>query len=99
MMHADIAIIPIKAEPAFNPGKLPPPGWIVKSENRLTMKMSIGLPVIASPIPSYLPVINQGVNGFLAQSPREWRSLLDQLRDPDLRGAMGAKARASPLWR
>ncbi len=50
MRRADIGIIPIETWPEHEPGMLPP-SWKVKSENRLTMKMCIGLPVIATPIP------------------------------------------------
>ncbi|MGA8148696.1 MAG: glycosyltransferase [Gallionellaceae bacterium] len=94
MMQADIGIIPVETsedKPAF----ALPPSWKVKSENRLTMKMSIGLPVIATPIPSYEPVIEHGVNGFFARSKRDWQECLIALRDPARRQEMGMAARAS----
>jgi hypothetical protein len=98
MRAADIAIIPIDTWPEHEPSKLPP-SWKVKSENRLTMKMCVGLPVIATPIPSYEPVIQQGRNGFLAHTPQEWAEYLDALRDPVLRHAVGEQARESVLER
>lgn len=73
--------------------------WLRKSENRLTLNMSMGLPVIATPIPAYECVIEQGVNGFLARSQADWKHSFDTLRDPDLRRAMGAAARASVAQR
>jgi hypothetical protein len=98
MRQADIGIIPIEASPEYKPG-LPPPAWKVKSENRLTMKMCLGLPVIATPIPAYEPVIEQGRNGFLARSRQDWIEYLDALRDPTARRAIGEQARQSVLKR
>jgi len=96
MRHADIGIIPIDTQPAHKP-PLPPPHWKIKSANRLTMKMCVGLPVVATPIPSYERVIEQGRNGFLAQSHEEWIAHLTRLRDPDYRRAIGSQARESVL--
>jgi glycosyltransferase involved in cell wall biosynthesis len=97
LRQADLAIIPIDRQPPL--GSTPPPGWSVKSENRLSLKMAIGLPVIASRIPSYEPVIEQGVNGFLADTPADWLAALAELRDPQRRREMGAAARASVVER
>ena len=98
MVQADFGIIPVEATPCSGPDSIPPP-WMVKSENRLTMKMAVGLPVIATPIPSYEAVVEQGVNGFLARSRVEWFEFLERRRDPALRRAMGDRARASVLPR
>jgi glycosyltransferase involved in cell wall biosynthesis len=94
LVAADIGIIPIDTRRAQLPGK-PPPSWRVKSENRLTLNMSAGLPVIATPIPAYEDIIEHGVNGFFARSRDDWRTCLETLRDPDLRRAIGERARAS----
>lgn len=94
MMKSDIAIIPVETS-AGEPAPGVPPAWKLKSENRLTMKMSMGLPVIATPIPSYEAVIEHGVNGFLARTNRDWQACLAALRDPDRRREMGLAARAS----
>lgn len=92
MRNSDIGIIPIDTyEPALDAESQP--SWKVKSENRLTMKMSLGLPVVATPIPSYEPVISQGVNGFLARDAGEWETMLEALRDPALRRKIGDAAR------
>lgn len=93
MRQADIGVIPV--ETAAEAGAGVPPAWQVKSENRLTLKMSMGLPVIATPIPSYEPVIEHGVNGFFARSRRDWEACLTALRDPARRREMGLAARAS----
>jgi glycosyltransferase involved in cell wall biosynthesis len=63
------------------------------------MKMSMGLPVVACPVPSYRDVIVQGENGFLATSRDEWLRCFEELRDPRRREAIGRKARASVLPR
>lgn len=95
MQRADIGIIPIEVDPVRDPtGE-----WSVKSENRLTLKMAMGLPVVATPIPSYEPVIEQGVNGFLARSNGEWLHYLAALRDPALRQSVGQQARQTALSR
>lgn len=93
MQQADIGIIPI--ETRTSNGAMP--GWQVKSENRLTLKMAMGLPVIATPIPAYEAVIKQGQNGFLADSKAEWLRDLSALRDPALRRSIGQQARQSAL--
>lgn len=95
MQRADIGIIPIEVDPVRDPtGE-----WKVKSENRLTLKMAMGLPVVATPIPSYEPVVEQGINGFLARSTDEWLRHLSALRDPALRKSVGQQARQTALTR
>jgi glycosyltransferase involved in cell wall biosynthesis len=98
LRRADIGIIPIDSRPEAGSG-LDSPGWMLKSENRLTMKMCIGLPVVATPIPSYRQVIEQGRNGFLASSRAEWIENLDALREPTMRRSIGQRARESVLER
>jgi glycosyltransferase involved in cell wall biosynthesis len=98
MQRSDIGIIPIEDHHELEPGTNAP-RWKVKSENRLTMKMCVGLPVIASPIPSYEAVIEHGRNGFLAQSRQEWSDCLDALRDPTARLTIGQLARETVLTR
>lgn len=98
MLNADIGIIPVDMQ--FDP--LPQQkvsSWEVRSENRLTMKMSAGLPVIASPVPSYKAVIDQGKNGYLATTRDDWITYLSELRDPRLRQRIGQNARDSVLPR
>jgi glycosyltransferase involved in cell wall biosynthesis len=73
--------------------------WQVKSENRLTMKMALGLPVICSPVPSYEKVIVQGENGYIARSREEWIQFFEELRDPERRKSVGRKARESVIQR
>jgi glycosyltransferase involved in cell wall biosynthesis len=98
LRQADIGIIPVQMSPQQEPVSSVPP-WKVKSENRLTMKMCMGLPVTATPIPSYEAVVRHGENGLLAHSQRDWLDCLSRLRDSDLRREMGTKARQSVIDR
>lgn len=98
MAASDIGIIPVDMSHASPPARSVP-HWRVKSENRLTMKMALGLPVIASPVPSYENVIVQGENGYLASTREEWLACLEELRDPERRQAMGRRARESVIRR
>lgn len=97
LTKADIGIIPIKADSSDNPKRLR--HWEIKSENRLTLKMSVGLPVIATPIPSYEPIVVQGTNGFLARGREEWMAALEALREPSTRIAIGQSARQAVIRR
>ena len=98
LLAADVGIIPVATGNGYDAAQpSPPPSWMVKSENRLTLKMAIGLPVVATPIPAYLPIVDQGVNGFLALTRQEWLECLQQLRDPARRRDVGAAARASVI--
>ena len=93
MLESDIGIIPIETEEergAFG-------AWHVKSENRLTLKMAVGLPVVATPIPAYEPVVQPGVNAFLARNRADWLRQLSVLRDPAQRRKMGMQARQTAL--
>lgn len=74
-----------------------PANWKVqpcKSNNRLTQAMSLGKPVIASPLPAYLRVAEKHPESFLiADTPEEWREALTRLRDsPELRQSLSQKA-------
>lgn len=98
LRQADIGIIPVDMRPDPLPGR-DLSYWEVKSENRLTLKMALGLPVVASPVPAYLDLIEQGVNGYLARTRAEWLDALEALRDPAHRRQVGAAARQSVLER
>ncbi|MGA2775011.1 MAG: glycosyltransferase domain-containing protein [Candidatus Omnitrophota bacterium] len=66
----------------------------IKSFNRLVMFMALGMPVITSPIPSYLGIIRHKENGFIAKTPDEWMDYIIFLRDnPEKREEIGRKAR------
>lgn len=94
LLAADIAILPIARETNGDGGV---PVWQIKSENRLTMKMAAGLPVVATPIPAYLPVVEDGVNALFARGAAQWNDALDHLRSPEERRRIGRNARESVL--
>lgn len=65
-----------------------------KSNNRLVLFMSLGMPAIVSPTPEYEKLIKQGKNGFIAKTPNEWHKFIELLRNnPKLRKGIGDEAR------
>ena len=96
LVRAEIGVIPIDTS-QLRAGASGRPDWEVKSENRLTLQMAVGLPVVATPIPSYERVLQHGVTGYFARSRADWQQYLAALRDPMHRQAMGAAARATVL--
>ena len=65
-----------------------------KSNNRLVLFMSLGMPTIVSPTPEYKKLIKQGKNGFIAKEPKEWIKFIKLLRDnPKKRKKIGEVAR------
>lgn len=97
MAEADIGIIPVDMSQDLLPERDDVSFWQVKSENRLTMKMAVGLPVIASPVPSYKGIVAQGRNGYLASGRDDWIHCLEELRNPERRRAIGECARSSVI--
>lgn len=66
-----------------------------KSGYKLIQYMACGLPVVASPVGINSDIVRDGVNGYLATSPEEWRGALIRLiDDADLRHLQGAAGRA-----
>lgn len=56
--------------------------------------MGVGVPPVISPVGMNMQVIEEGVDGFLAETPEEWRDKLEALiRDASLRRRMGEAAR------
>lgn len=80
----DIGIMPLVDEP-FERGKC---GY------KLIQYMACGLPVVASPVGVNSQIVEHGVNGFLAETPEQWKSaLMALLVDPGLRQRMGYMGR------
>lgn len=96
MMISDVGIIAVDTKNNIIPSSKSS-YWQVKSENRLTMKMALGLPVIATPIPAYEKVIEHGKNGFFAHTRRDWIDCFEILRDPRAAQEIGQCARDSVL--
>jgi len=80
----DVGIMPLIDEP-FERGKC---GY------KLIQYMACGLPVVASPVGVNRQLVEHGVNGFLADTPHEWKSaLLTLSQDGELRRRMGRAGR------
>lgn len=81
----DIGIMPLTDTP-WSRGKC---GY------KLIQYMACGLPVVASPVGVNREIVEHGVNGFLAEGPREWAEALRLLMDdPVLRRKMGDAGRS-----
>lgn len=80
--QGDIGIVPAGSDIRYQ----------AKSNNRLTLFMALGLPVIADCIPSYEKIVKNGQNGFLCQSREDWQFALDYLRNPIHRFDMARNA-------
>ena len=70
MAECDIAICPqnVALQPA-------------KSSVKVVTAMGVGLPLVCSPNPAYKEIVNSGVNGYVADTPEEWKAALTQLAD------------------
>jgi glycosyltransferase involved in cell wall biosynthesis len=80
----DIGLMPLTDTP-WNRGKC---------SYKLLQYMSSGKAVVASPVGMNREVVRDGVNGFLADGPEEWREKLDRLlSERNLRDQMGLEGR------
>lgn len=61
---------------------------------KIIQYMACGLPVVASPVGVNSDIVEDGVTGFLANTPAEWRQAIARLlRDPEMRRRMGRAGR------
>lgn len=80
----DIGIMPLLDNP-WEKGKC---GY------KLIQYMACGKPVVASPVSANKEIVENGINGFLAETVEEWYNAISILRDnPDLRKRMGEAGR------
>jgi glycosyltransferase involved in cell wall biosynthesis len=84
LQKLDIGIMPLPDEP-WERGKC---GY------KLIQYMALGLPVVASPVGANRQIVQDGVNGFLASMPLEWKAALAKLlENASQRRQMGATGR------
>lgn len=84
MRDFDIGVMPLP-ETEWSKGKC---------SLKLLQYMAMGLPSISSRVGMNCEVVEEGVDGFLANDPDEWIQKLSRLiEDPSLREKMGEKAR------
>ena len=83
---------------AFDIGLMPMPDdpWTRgKGGYKLLQYMSMGLPVVTSPVGINRQIVEDGAVGYVASSSREWEDRLAELiEDSELRSTMGARGRA-----
>jgi glycosyltransferase involved in cell wall biosynthesis len=87
----DVIIIPVDTSVSSN---------LVKSSNRLTLPMYLGIPVICSSIASYREVHDLRFDSFFlmeSSNLKDWSDKLDVLRDSKKRNDMGNIARQTVL--
>lgn len=84
LVEADIGLMPLKDTPRARG----------KCAFKALQHMGVGTPAVISPVGMNAEVIEDGVNGFLANTPEEWKEKLERLIvDPQLRRRMGEAAR------
>lgn len=81
----DIGIMPLDVNEEWAKGKC---------SFKALQCMAVGAPVVLSPVGFNLEVVSDGVEGFFATGPAEWRDRLERLRARGVRETMGARARA-----
>lgn len=80
----DIGIMPLDVNEEWAKGKC---------AFKALQYMAVGVPVVLSPVGFNLEVVTDGVEGFFATTPEEWKDRLDRLRPREVRERMGALAR------
>ena len=88
LMEMNIGIMPLEDDP-----------WCEgKCGFKLIQYMSLGIPAIASPIGVNKKIIEEGVNGSLCTTNKEWyNSLVNLIKNKDLRIQMGLAGRKKVL--
>jgi hypothetical protein len=83
LLKCDIAVLPSDESDWYRS----------KPNTRMTMLKALGLPIVASPIPSYLATLAHGRGCYFAQDVDDWVDGLDSLRNFERRREMGLAER------
>jgi glycosyltransferase involved in cell wall biosynthesis len=89
LLQCDIAVLPSNETDWY---------WS-KPNTRMTMLKALGLPIVASPIPSYLATLTDGRGCYFARDVDEWAQSLRSLSDLERRREMGLAEREEVLER
>jgi glycosyltransferase involved in cell wall biosynthesis len=89
LLRCDIAVLPFDESDWYR----------TKPNTRMTTLKALGLPIVASPIPSYLATLTHGRGCYFARDVEEWRAALLALADPARRREMGLAEREEILER
>ena len=98
LVQADIVIIP---EFRLNTFPHVPLMLVTKGANRPTMAMVLGVPVVASPFPSYTDLISNWEDGVICtkNTHDDFRVVLHVFQEPKIREKMGRRGRAKVVDR
>ena len=83
LKNADAVVLPVLLDSENNS---------VKSANRLLQAMALSVPVVCSPLPSYVNVITHNKDGMICETETEWIEALRKLEDKTVRQQMGEEA-------
>ena len=89
LLECDIAVLP-SADTDW---------YLAKPNTRMTMLKALGLPIVASPIPSYVTTLTHGRGCYFARDVGEWADCLAGLSEFERRRAMGLAERDEILAR
>ena len=89
LVECDIAVLP-SAETDW---------YLAKPNTRMTMLKALGLPIVASPIPSYVATLTDGRGCYFARDVGEWADCLASLSEFERRREMGLAERDEVLAR
>lgn len=79
LLDCDIAVLPSKSTLWY----------MAKPNTRMTMMKSLGLPIVASPIPAYTSLLKHGESCYFAYGLNDWIDALERLGDFEHRMAIG----------
>ena len=79
----------LKGDVGISPFRLWDEDCLGKSANKIVSYMVLGLPAVATPVPAYEAVIEDGKNGFLTRTKNEWLEAFEKLKDPKTREKIG----------
>jgi glycosyltransferase involved in cell wall biosynthesis len=89
LVDCDIAVLPSAETDSYR----------AKPNTRMIMLKALGLPIVASALPSHVATLTHGRGCYFAREVDEWANCLDALSDPEHRREMGLAERDQVLAR